>query len=257
MPVGEKLAAERRKQSRTLLEVEVATNIMRRLLELLEEGRYSDLPSPAYVRGYIQNYAQYLGLDAEPLLREFDLDIKAAKVHVPRLDELPERPAVSRRDQVHHVSPKAWGIVVVAILAIALVVWVASAILGGDTAPLPIPPATTTPTVEPTATPGVTTETIVPESTSGPPITGELPQSFRLHVSVNEGQASWVRVTVDGLVAYEGTLAGGQEKEWTVHESATVRAGKPDAVVVLKDGEAVVMPRSSGIGEITISTQPE
>jgi len=110
MPVGEKVAAERRKQGRTLLEVEAATNIRRRLLELLEEGRYGDLPSPAYVRGYIQNYAHYLGLDAEPLLREFDLDIRAAKVPVPRLDELPERPAVSRRDQVHHVSrPRGVG----------------------------------------------------------------------------------------------------------------------------------------------------
>ena len=51
--------------------------------------------------------------------------------------------------------------------------------------------------------------------------------------------------------------SGGQEKEWMVQESATVRAGKPDAVSVLKDGEAVEMPRSAGIGEITISAQPE
>jgi len=64
-------------------------------------------------------------------------------------------------------------------------------------------------------------------------------------------------VTVDGLVAYEGTLSGGQKKEWTVQESATVRAGKPDAVAVLKDGGVVEMPRSEGIGEITISNQPE
>jgi len=257
MPVGEKLAAERRKHSRTLLEVEAATNVRRRLLELLEEGRYGELPSPAYVRGYIQNYAHYLGLDAEPLLREFDLDIRAAKVHVPRLDELPERPAVSRRDQVHHVSPKAWATVVIALIVIALAAWAAGAIFGDDTAPLPIPPQTTTSTVEPTASPGVTTETPPPDNTSGPPITGELPQAFTLQVSVEAGQASWVRVTVDGLVAYEGTLSGGQEKEWMVQESATVRAGKPDVVAVLKDGEAVEMPRSEGIGEITISVQPE
>lgn len=257
MPVGEKLAAERRKQGRTLLEVEAATNIMRRLLQLLEEGRYGDLPSPAYVRGYIQNYAHYLGLDVEPLLREFDLDIRAAKVHVPRLDELPERPAVSRRDQVHHIAPKTWTILLVAIVAIALVAWAASAFLGGDAAPPPIPLETTSQTVEPTATPGVTTETAAPSGTNSPPITGELPQAFTLVVSVNAGQASWVRVTVDGLVAYEGTLSGGQEKEWTVQESATVRAGKPDAVSVLKDGEAVEMPRSAGIGEITILTQAE
>ncbi len=257
MPVGEKLAAERRKQGRSLLEVEAATNIMRRLLQLLEEGRYGDLPSPAYVRGYIQNYAHYLGLDAEPLLREFDLDIRAAKVHVPRLDELPARPAVARRDQVHHIAPRAWRILVIVIVAVALVAWAASAFLGGDAAPPPIPPETTSQTVEPTATPGVTTETAAPDSPSGPPITGELPQAFQLQVSVAAGQASWVRVTVDGLVAYEGTLSGGQEKEWMVQETAVVRAGKPDAVTVLKDGEAVQMPRSAGIGEITITAQPE
>jgi cytoskeletal protein RodZ len=257
MPVGEKLAAERRKQGRTLLEVEAATNIMRRLLELLEEGRYNDLPSPAYVRGYIQNYAAYLHLEPEPLLREFDLDVTAARVHVPRLDELPERPAVSRRDQVHHVSPKAWSLLVAAIVVVALIAWAASAFLEGGTAPPPIPPDTTSETVEPTAAPGVTTETAPPNGSESPTITGALPQAFTLRVGVGTGQASWVRVTVDGLVAYEGTLSGGQEKEWTVQEGATVRAGKPDVVTVLKDGEAVEMPRTSGIGEITLSAEPE
>lgn len=263
MPVGEKLAAERRKQGRTLLEVEAATNIMRRLLELLEEGRYGDLPSPAYVRGYIQNYAHYLTMDAEPLLREFDLDVRAAKVHVPRLEDLPERPVIARRDQVHHIAPKAWTFLTLALLAVALVAWAVTAFLGGDDAPPPIPPATATSTIDATATaPGEATSTTTASGTTNVdvPATGAEAQAgapFILEVRVAASQASWVRVTVDGLIAYEGTLSAGQTKEWTVSETATVRTGKPEAVTVLRDGEPVEVPRSAGIGEITISAQPE
>src|SRR5665648_906336 len=204
MPVGEKLAAERRKQGHTVLEVESATNIMRRLLELLEEGRYDALPSPAYVRGYIQNYAHYLGLDAEPLLREFDTDIRAAKVHVPRLDELPERTVIARRDQVHSIAPKTWTLIVVALIFVALTIWALTALIGGGETPPPIPPATTTETIEATGTlPGVTSGSVTPSvgtepdgaTDNGQPATDA---PFILEVRVAASQASWLRVTVDG-----------------------------------------------------------
>ncbi len=61
-------------------------------------------------------------------------------------------------------------------------------------------------------------------------------------------------VTVDGLKAYEGTLAGGQSKEWTVTKNAEVRIGKPSEVTVTRDGETVEPTPSNGIGIVTLST---
>ncbi len=61
MPVGEKLAALRRERGKTLPDLEDATKIMGRMLSALENDRWDELPDPVYVKGYIQNYAQYLG----------------------------------------------------------------------------------------------------------------------------------------------------------------------------------------------------
>ena len=40
-------------------------------LVALEEGRFDDLPGPAYVIGFLRSYATYLGLDADEIVRRF------------------------------------------------------------------------------------------------------------------------------------------------------------------------------------------
>ncbi len=259
MPVGEKLAAERRKQGKSISEVVAATNIMGRLIDALEHGRYDELPDAAYVRGYIQSYAKLLGIPAAPLLTEFQEDLGAGKPRT-RLEEVPERTVVPRRDQLHHVPAKTLAAVIVALLIVGLALWLVGSVLNRDDAPPPIPPETATATIDTTETvPGVTSETVPGTGTVDPANdpSSSVGASFVLKVSVADGAASWLRVTVDGLKAYEGTLAGGTTKEWTVTESTEVRIGKPGNVTVTRDGETLQAKSVDGIGVITLSTSVE
>lgn len=263
MPVGDKLAAERRKQGKSINEVVAATNIMARLIDALENARYDELPSQAYVRGYIQSYAKFLGLEASPLLKEYEEDLGAGKPRT-RLEEVPERTVVPMRDQLHHIPTQALLTIVVALVAIGLVLWLVGSVLNRNDSPPPIPPATTTSTIEATETvPGVTTDTVPGTGTVDPTTdtsgTSILPtgDAFVLKVSVADGAASWLRVTVDGLKAYEGTLAGGQAKEWTVTQNAEVRIGKPSEVTVTRDGVTVPSKSVDGIGVINLTTSGE
>ncbi|TDB39089.1 MAG: DUF4115 domain-containing protein [Actinobacteria bacterium] len=262
MPVGDRLAAERRKQGKSVAEVVAATNIMARLIDALENSRYDELPSQAYVRGYIQGYARFLGLDVPPLLKEYEEDLGAGKPRT-RLEEVPERTVVPMRDQLHHVPRRALITIIVALAALGLVLWLVGSVLNRNDVPPPIPPETT-PTVETTETiPGVTTDTVPGTGTVDPgagssdattPPTGD---AFTLRVNVAQGAASWLRVTIDGLKAYEGTLAGGQTKEWTVTRDAEVRIGKPSEVTVTRDGTPVASKSVDGIGVITLTTSGE
>ncbi|PKQ38738.1 MAG: hypothetical protein CVT59_01230 [Actinobacteria bacterium HGW-Actinobacteria-1] len=262
MPVGDKLAAERRKQGKSISEVVAATNIMARLIDALENSRYDELPSQAYVRGYIQSYAKYLGLDVPPLLKEYEEDLGAGKPRT-RLEEVPERTVVPMRDQLHHVPTRALITIVIALVAVGIVLWLVGSVLNRDDSPPPIPPEMTS-TVEATDTvPGVTTDTVPGTGTVDPAtstsdtsaaLTGD---AFTLKVTVAEGAASWLRVTIDGLKAYEGTLAGGQTKEWTVTQNAEVRIGKPSEVTVTRDGTPVESKSVDGIGVITLTTSGE
>ncbi len=47
----------------------------------IEEGRYTDLPGPAYVIGFLRSYAIYLGLDADDMVRRFKAEATEFDAH--------------------------------------------------------------------------------------------------------------------------------------------------------------------------------
>ena len=66
--IGRTLLEAREKLGLTLEEVERATRIRTHHLEALEKGMIDALPSPVQARGFLNNYAEFLGLDANPIL---------------------------------------------------------------------------------------------------------------------------------------------------------------------------------------------
>lgn len=243
--VGEILAAARRKKGKSLAEAEAATRIRARRLEAIEKSDWDALPDPAYVKGYIIGYAKYLGLDPQPLVASY-LTQAGVSQRSSDFSRLPEQ-VVPSRHQAHAVPWKGATIVAVAIAVITLLVWGGVRFFSTPDEEAPMPPTTeTTATTTPESTPSQMATTTAPTTT--PPAA----EPFTLRVEIAEDGASWLRVTVDGLKAYEGTLAAGQTKEWEVNEAAVVRIGKRDNVTVYKDDVAVEIP-TGDVPEMTIS----
>lgn len=69
--VGEILAEARLSKGITLSEAERNTKIRVETIQALEENNFAILPSSVYIRGFIKNYADYLGLDPERTLAIF------------------------------------------------------------------------------------------------------------------------------------------------------------------------------------------
>src|SRR5205823_4019606 len=69
--VGDTLHTARQKKNVTLSEAADATRIKRSFLEALEHDDYSQLPGPAYITGFLRNYAKYLGLHPEDVVQEY------------------------------------------------------------------------------------------------------------------------------------------------------------------------------------------
>lgn len=74
--VGEILKRARIEKHLTLEEVEVKTKIRAKFLSAIEESDYQRLPSGVYIRGFVRNYSEFLGLSPEKVLaifrRQFD-----------------------------------------------------------------------------------------------------------------------------------------------------------------------------------------
>lgn len=66
--VGRLLIEAREKMGLSVDEVAARLRLMPRQVSALESGNTDTLPGPAFVRGFLRNYAKLLQIDAEPLL---------------------------------------------------------------------------------------------------------------------------------------------------------------------------------------------
>lgn len=71
---GEFLKKARLEKKIELSDVERETKIKSAFIKALEEGQYGKLPSYTYARGFLSNYAQFLGLDTRKVLALFRRD---------------------------------------------------------------------------------------------------------------------------------------------------------------------------------------
>ena len=67
----DRLAAARERKGVDLMRAERDTKIRVRYLSALERGDYRQLPGAVYTKGFLRNYAIYLGLDPEDVLHQW------------------------------------------------------------------------------------------------------------------------------------------------------------------------------------------
>lgn len=118
--LGEVLRAAREAKGVDLRRVERDTKIRERYLLALESGDYRDLPGSVYTRGFLRNYASYLGLDSEYLVDLYRLETSTT-VERPRMPTSP-RPIGAARSRSFVITP---GLVVAALLTIGVGAFVA------------------------------------------------------------------------------------------------------------------------------------
>ena len=73
--LGHILREARETKGLTLAEAQEETRINSKYLAALENGEYDKLPTPVHVRGFLRNYARFLGLDSQPLLERYELNL--------------------------------------------------------------------------------------------------------------------------------------------------------------------------------------
>ncbi|HLF58617.1 MAG TPA: RodZ domain-containing protein [Alphaproteobacteria bacterium] len=69
--VGAMLRATRQRYGWDLEDIEDALRIRLVHLQAIEDGRFEDLPGPAYAVGFVRAYAEHLGLDRELVVTQF------------------------------------------------------------------------------------------------------------------------------------------------------------------------------------------
>ncbi|WP_100351524.1 helix-turn-helix domain-containing protein [Limosilactobacillus fermentum] len=122
--VGKKLREAREKKGLTLDDLQQATKIQKRYLIAIEDEKFDELPGDFYVRAFVKQYADTVGLDGNTLLKDYDDDLPQTKTaeysnHLAQAVETRtgnRQPTVDRVDRARRYLPTVIITVVVVII---------------------------------------------------------------------------------------------------------------------------------------------
>ena len=73
--LGKRLVEAREEKGMSLEDLQTVTKIQKRYLLAIEQGNYDIIPGKFYVRAFIKQYAEAVGLNPEQLFEEFRKDV--------------------------------------------------------------------------------------------------------------------------------------------------------------------------------------
>lgn len=204
------------------------TKIRRKYLEALENENFGILPGRVYVKGFLKNYAGFLGLDADALVEAYDQrDVAAEKED----DKDPNRLTRIERPAKSPIWKIALGLLGVAVLAY---LYLPSVIGAGKDTDIK-PPAKNGNNVLGQNDKGQDTGQGRPIQEDNAPPT---PKGVNLTLNVTDN-LSWMYVEIDGRPAYTGFMESGQVKEFKGTERIYVKLGNAGVVEVEFNGQKI------------------
>ena len=117
--IGNSLREARERQELEFPQIEVATKIRGKYLRALEEEHFEVLPAQTYVKGFLRSYAEYLGLDGQLYVDEFNSRYVVGEDEPPIRARRTARPHRRRRIQSNVLIAALVGIALVTALVIA------------------------------------------------------------------------------------------------------------------------------------------
>lgn len=216
--IGTSLREARLRQSLDFPEIEQGTKIRGKYLRALEDEQFDVLPAQTYVKGFLRSYAEYLGLDGQLYVDEYNSRFVVGE------EEQPFRPrrsaAPSRGVQVQSRVVLLTLLGITMVTALVIVAWTR-----GD-------PEKETPV-------GLGTSQARTVATPKPVVSN----TVRLRVTATRGDC-WLQVhrgSATGPILYQGTLERGQPQVFT-GKRLWLTLDRPENLTILLNGRARSLP---------------
>ena len=222
--IGSSLREARLRQELDFPEIEYATKIRGKYLRALEEEQFDVLPAQTYIKGFLRTYAEYLGLDGQLYVDEYNSRFISGEEETPLRTRSTPLPQQERRVQSRAVLAVVLGIALITALVIGAWKFGTS---GGKHVKRHPPRTAKHRRSAPVHTPA--------------PVH---PQSVKLAIRATHGSGSYLEVRVgsaSGRQLYSGTLQAGQ----TQHFYSTriwLAVGAPANVSVFVNGTRTTLP---------------
>jgi len=202
------------------------TLISKRLLEAIETGDFSELPEQFYIKALVAKFAQEI--DA----KEIQFEVKSQIDFQVTSDSSPKnRRRYWLNFQLRSLHLYLLYIFLVIVSVKGITALVERPVIINQTAP-------PSPVVDPEVTPEESKPTTqVNQPTTTPQFVSQSSNSEAVSVGINLQERCWLKVMVDGKLAFEGILPQGTQRQWTGKQEVTIRAGNAGGVVITFNNE--------------------
>lgn len=216
---GEELRREREIRGISLKEISDATKISKRFLEAIERNDHKTLPAPVFTRGFVREYARYLGLNSEEIVNRYNFaaagdDRIEKSVHLERLVQLPpprEMPRQGIPPPYARIDRNVYITLAIVVALIGVSWWAIrfkrqqreAAQIESNVAQIPI------------ATP--------PPANTAPPPAPPPPKDDTLRLTVETRADSYVALEVDGKSVFADLMKAGERQTFEGNEQFRFR----------------------------------
>jgi hypothetical protein len=221
--IGTSLREARLRQQLDFPEIEQATKIRAKYLRALEDEQFDVLPAQTYVKGFLRSYAEYLGLDGQLYVDEYN-----SRFVVGGEEEAPARPRRSAPPPSRGVQVQSRVVLltllgIAAVTALVIVAWTRGEAPKGEPVGLGTTPGHTTPTKKAATTAPV--EFIVKAMRGN------------CWLEVHSGSAT-------GRILFQGTLERTQRKLFTGRK-LWITLDRPENLTTILNGHTRLLPGGS------------
>ncbi len=245
--IGRQLRDRREMLSLTYEEIERHTHVRAAFLSALEQGALDDLPSLVQTRGILVNYAGFLDLDVDAILLRF-----ADALQARHRERGPQKPARSRAPLIVHTNlPPLRGFIAsdlvfgggLAIMLLLFAVWGINRVMvvRSENAPQVTPPSISDILISTSAPTLVQQVTVIPAQDTSVASVSEatatlelatLNPTVKVQVNIVSSERTYMRVTVDGKVQFEGRTDVGTNYSYDAASQVEVLTGNAAALNV-------------------------
>jgi cytoskeletal protein RodZ len=220
---GTWLRRQRELREISLREVADVSKISIRYLEALEEDRFDVLPAPVFAKGFLREYARFVGLDPDEVVNSY---LNAQRTRGAEEEAEPTAP------------PRAGGLDRTSGIFLALAIVGLLGVVGGLTYYVERTREDTDEAPPPIAAPAVVTEVAAPE----PEQLSQAP----LIVTLDFSQDCWVEAMIDDQRQISELHVPGESLRLEADQQVRLTLGNPEAVRVEVNGRSFPISAPAG-----------
>ncbi len=234
--LSEELRKARQDRRVSLMDISSSTRISMKFLEAIETGRFSVLPQ-TYIRAFIREYAESVGLDTEDVMKKYDEILHQESGQTPgasasndKTERLPDRPSPP---SAMSALQKNVLFAAIAVVGVGLTAYLLNT---GQSAPNQQPTEVSFDNVV-KETEALTQKTVA-ATPSIPTIT---PKQDSLRLQMTTRDSVWMSILIDGKRTEEFLFPPNFRKSWTARERFSITMGNAGGASFVLNGKELGM----------------